>query len=351
MRSSASFAIFFLSTPCLAYHLFNSRDPVVRPIIEQCRADMPNEAERSACYGILRCILNEVPSDYTARWSAGASILAFIPTIVALMSNSITEISSTADESTTLAVILSLSSVTAFTSRFGDMPTRSSNTFFQDHSQAVTHLQNAWSNIHSWMIETERRGSSRWWQGRTIPYSTFCLVLLVLSAGIWYEVYEISTFGIVVNACPVKVNMGLWVGMSQLLSLLNVACRHQFFDIRRTSFRFRSTLSKRAQPFSIVLRSPRTTTLRWTLQTSTAIASFALYTYGTVILASTTLIPASDAIRAMVVLTASAGFGRLIGYWAASPSRTGNRIIVVDVPAECMEDFHKLVQEKAKANE
>lgn len=351
MRFQIVFLLSVATMPCLAYHLFNSRDPVVRPIIEQCRANTPNEHERSACYAILRCVLDKVPSDYTARWSAGASILAFIPTVVALMSNSITEISSTADKSSTLAVILSLSSVTAFISRFEDAPTRSSHTFFHnDHNRNTEHLQSAWTTIHRLMIDKERRRHSSSWRGRNAQCCAFCVVLLVLGAGIWYEVYQISKYGILVNACPIKVNVGLWVGLSQLLALVNVACRGYFFDIRKTAFRFRSLQSKPSPSFCIILRSPRTTTLRWTLQTSTAIASFVLYTYGTVILASTTLIPASDAIRAMVVLTASAGFGRLVGYWAASPSTTGNRIIVVDVPAEYLDDFQKLVREKARAN-
>ncbi|KAK4692029.1 hypothetical protein P7C71_g5096, partial [Lecanoromycetidae sp. Uapishka_2] len=188
-----------------------NRDSVVRQIIEQCRANITNEHEQSTCYPILRCVLDTVPSDYTARWSAGASILAFIPTIVALMSNSINEISSTADESTALAVILSLSSVTSFISRLGDAPTRSSNTFFNHHNQDIVHLETAWSNIHKLMLEKERHGHSRWWRERKTQSFAFCLVLLILSAGIWYEVYEISKFGILVNACPVKINVGVWV--------------------------------------------------------------------------------------------------------------------------------------------
>lgn len=190
-----------------------------------------------------------------------------------------------------------------------------------------------------------------------------CIVLLILSLGIWYEVYETAKYGIVVNACPIKMNVGLWVGLSQLLALLNVAFRHRLLDIRTISLspqilpsrglesrKLSRALLKPTEPFKIVLRSPRTSTLRWILQTATAVASFTLYTYGTVILASTTLIPASDAIRAMVVLAASAGFGRLVGYWAALPSRTGSRRIVVSVPAEYLEDFHKLVLEKAGAH-
>lgn len=41
---------------------------------------------------------------------------------------------------------------------------------------------------------------------------------------------------------------------------------------------------------------------------------------------------ASDAVRAMVIMTISAGFGRLVGSWILGSSRTGKRIFLVDVP-------------------
>ena len=104
-----------------------------------------------------------------------------------------------------------------------------------------------------------------------------------------------------------------------------------------------------SEPLNIILRSPRNPLLRWLVQTFTAIASLTLYTYGTVILASMTLIPASDAIRAMTVLAISAGIARLIGYWAASPSKRGNGFMMIDVPPDCMAGFFALIAEKAAA--
>ncbi len=83
---------------------------------------------------------------------------------------------------------------------------------------------------------------------------------------------------------------------------------------------------------TVVLRSHRDTFLRWLLKTFTALASCILYTYGTVLLASMTLIPASDAIRAMVMSTISAGLGRLAVCWFTSPRRKRSQIIAVDVP-------------------
>ena len=116
------FVVFSYGTPSLCYRTFNSRDAVGRSVIEACRAQLPNE--KAQCYKMLQCVIDNVPSDFTARWSAGASILAFIPTIVGLMSNSINEITSMADESRFLAVALSITSVTAFISRLEDGPTR-----------------------------------------------------------------------------------------------------------------------------------------------------------------------------------------------------------------------------------
>ena len=106
---------------------------------------------------------------------------------------------------------------------------------------------------------------------------------------------------------------------------------------------------KASEPLTVILRSSRNPLLRLLVQTVTAIASLTLYTYGTVILASMTLIPASDAIRAMTVLAISAGIARLIGYWAASPSKRGNGFMMIDVPPDCMAGFYALISEKAAA--
>ena len=67
-----------------------------------------------------RCIFEGVFSNYPARWSAGASILAFIPTIVVLMSNNIDEVTAFAKEPIFLAITISLSSVTIFSSPLED---------------------------------------------------------------------------------------------------------------------------------------------------------------------------------------------------------------------------------------
>ena len=181
-----------------------------------------------------------------------------------------------------------------------------------------------------------------WWQSRKTHIYALSFIAFILGVGIWYEVYEISRYGIVTFACPVKVNIGVWVGLSQLLCLANLLGRPVLFDIRTIHPRARN-----AVPGSlIVLRCPRDTSLRWVFQTFTAITSFFLYAYGTVLLASMTLIPASDGVRALVVLTASAGFGRLVGYWLTRPRRRGRQILVIDVPPDCLSDFASSIIEQ-----
>lgn len=106
--------LFAFSQLSLTYYLFQSKYPAVEPKIEEYRAKWPNE--RTMCGQMLRCTINGVPGDYPARWSAGASILAFIPTIVGLMSNSVDEITAIAEVSIFLAINISLSSVTVFSS-------------------------------------------------------------------------------------------------------------------------------------------------------------------------------------------------------------------------------------------
>ncbi len=99
---------------------FLSRDAIVRQVISNCTAvlpSLPRIAEESECQVVLGCILDSVKAAVQGRWSAGASILAFIPTIVAMTSNSVEEVVLTSEESLLLAVLLCLCSVTVLTTR------------------------------------------------------------------------------------------------------------------------------------------------------------------------------------------------------------------------------------------
>ena len=216
--------------PTLCYYHFDSRDSVVSSVIEKCMLEVPNK--KGECYNILRCIIDKAPSDYSARWSSGASILAFIPTIAALLSNSINEVSSIADESVLLAVALSLSSVTAFNYRFRDKNTASSDTIFAESSLDSDRSYEAWVKLKNIVLNAEGEGGMPWWRRWMTRNYAMCVVLYALSALVWYEVYQIAKYGIMTFACPIKVNVGIWVGLSQLLVLLNVGCRHCGLDVR-----------------------------------------------------------------------------------------------------------------------
>ena len=339
--------IFSFGTPSFCYRIFDSRDAHVRSVIEACRAHVPYE--KAQCYELLRCILDSVPSDFTARWSAGSSILAFIPTIVGLMSNSINEITSIADESVVLAIALSITSITAFFRRFGDGTGRSTGTFLEEQGGKEFRVQAALSILRDAMSRT--RKSLPWWRRSGMHIHVLSLVAITLGAMIWYEVYEVTRYGIITFACPVKVNIGIWVGLSQMLCLANLSARSVLFDTRTVHFRAGEAALHPAGSFPyvkgslLVIRCPRDTCMRWVFQTFTAIASIVLYAYGTVLLASTTLVPASDAIRAMVVVTAGAGFGRMVLYWWSRPERRGRHVIVVDVPSDYVADFASSILE------
>ena len=63
-------------------HEFHSRDAHVSAVIAQCEAEihLPFPTGDTLCQATLGCILRSVGAYTAARWSAGASILAFIPT-------------------------------------------------------------------------------------------------------------------------------------------------------------------------------------------------------------------------------------------------------------------------------
>jgi hypothetical protein len=92
-------AVAALATPTTSL-FFQSRDATVRSVIQTCSTQVGSG--RRNCYEMLSCVIDWLPSSYAARWSAGASILAFAPTIVGLMSNSVQEVAAVAEESTLL---------------------------------------------------------------------------------------------------------------------------------------------------------------------------------------------------------------------------------------------------------
>lgn len=347
--------LFAVSQPSLAYYLFQSKYSVVEPVIEGCRAMWPNE--RTMCGQMLRCTIDGVLSDYPARWSAGASILAFIPTIVGLMSNSVDEVTAIAEESIFLAIAISLSSVTTFSSRFGDKIT-SVNLGYQD--LAPEYLQAARDSIIE-SIKNNTQKHSQGWRNTRTQDTLIGTAMIGISTLIWYELFQVTRYGIVTFACPVKVNVFLWAMIGQILTLLNIFLRHHSYvyskiHLKTLNGRARRTRNEPMVDSSeseyqvgnvvIVLRCVRSTWQRRAIQFVTAVLSFSVYTFGTVVLASMTLFEAADALRVVVVVSINAGVGRVVGYWAISSFRKGKKAILIDVSAAHIEKLSEIISEE-----
>ena len=315
----------------------------------------PNE--KTMCGQMLRCTIDGVYSDYPARWSAGASILAFIPTIVGLMSNSVDEVAAIAEESIFLAIAVSLSSVTTFSSRLGDKIT-SVDLGYQD--VAPEYLQAARDSIIE-SIKNNRQKHSRGWRNTRLQDALIGTAMIGISTLIWYELFQVTRYDIVTFACPVKVNVFLWALLGQVLTLLSIFLRHHSYDyrkihIKRLNGRARRTLTEpmidspevedEIGNVTIVLRCLRSTWQRRALQFFIAVASFSFYTFGTVVLASMTLFEAADALRIVVVVSVNAGVGRVVGYWAISSLRKGKKAILVDVPAIHIDILSEMINEE-----
>ena len=351
------FGLILQAEPSICYYIFNSRDALVSSVIDECRRQIVDERDHLQCYTMLGCILNKVPVEYTARWSAGANILGFLPTMVALMSNSIDEMAFVADESVFLAIALSVSSIATFNSRFGHNTKRLSDSLFDEQISSATLLETVSMRIHDLASQSWRRGPL--WHHHKVQSGILGFVVIGIGAGVWYEVLEITKYGVVVFACPIKDNIAIWVGLSQLLAFGNIVLRKVIFgnyviqlDPRKCYPRGRA----RVAPFDVkdgertscrlVLRYARYPRQQRLLRSFNALASFALYAYGTVILASVTLVPASDAIRAMAVTAACGGFGRLAASFYNSYWRRRSQVVVLEVPFNRIEDLKSTIENR-----
>ena len=352
-------AFFFVSfsQPSLAYQLFQSKYPAIQPVIEACQIKWPDLNIKGVCALMLRCTIDGSPSDYPARWSAGASILAFIPTIVGLMSNSVDEVTAVAEESKFLAIAVSLSSVTTFSSRLGDKIT-SVKLGYQD--VAPEYLHAARESILE-LINSNTQKHSRGWRNTRTQDAVIGIVLIGASTSIWYELFQVTRYGIVTFACPVKVNVLLWAALGQTLTLLSIFLRCYSYEyrkihIKRWNGRARRTLTEptidspktenQAGYVVIVLRCLRSSWQRRALQLVTAVLSFSIYTFGTTVLASMTLFEAADALRVVVIVSVNAGLGRVVGYWAISSIRKGKKAILIDVSAAHIDRLSEIIGEE-----
>lgn len=184
---------------------FHSRDAYVRGEIASCEgnvlAQTPSPVtDGSQCQPMLKCILNTVDQATQARWSAGASILAFIPATAALMSNSIDDVVLVSEESGLLALALCLCSFTAFLPRFGGERNRHEST-----ASIKEELRHRIKRAYERRDSTPKRRSLRW------PHRDVLgaiVALLVACCGlIWYPTVMILRNGVVVFSCEPQVHI------------------------------------------------------------------------------------------------------------------------------------------------
>jgi len=87
--------VLLLTTVVSACRKFHSRDSQVRAVIANYTTivdSQPHVLEENRCQQTLECILSAVHTAITGGWNAGSSILAFIPPVMASMSNSIDDL-------------------------------------------------------------------------------------------------------------------------------------------------------------------------------------------------------------------------------------------------------------------
>jgi hypothetical protein len=187
--------------------------------------------ENVACSTFYRCVLYQATADYPSYWSAAASILAFIPTIVGLLSNSIEEVVAIADESPALALLLALSSTTSFSSRFANSELLN---IFDQHPDYIETAQKTIMDLVAGSLHQDRRGRARrCFENNTVHMVGVTIILFTCASGVWYSVWKLTRYGCVVWACPIRFHTSLWVALSQILVVLNIALRPFLFHTER----------------------------------------------------------------------------------------------------------------------
>ena len=333
---------------------FYSRDRNVRKIIETCNsaAHDPQQPHQTQCQASLQCILSAVDPYRSARWSAGASILAFIPTIVGLMSNSIDEVVLAAEESPLLAYLLCLCTVTTFTSRFGE---RRTDDYSMSKEAVLSSVERQLDELRKKVSRVDQSRASSLL--RTVSMTLLPILLAACAVAVWYSIAQITTYGVVVFACSIQLNPIIWAGVTQVVCISSLWLRRytiQCYVVKLQSrseyrkpdkaddrrvfsrllevFRGNSQLGSSGSTGTLVLRSFNDSMVAQGIRLGSSVLSFCLYAFGTAILAGMTMVPASDSIRVMVLIAASAGIGRMVGIWATAPRGRWRKVVVIDVP-------------------
>lgn len=323
---------------------FRSRDADVQLIIAPCEQDIQLETltAKIPCQATLGCILRRVGAYTTARWSGGASILAFIPTITGVMSNSIAEVVQIVEEDTVLAVMLGLSSVTVFASWFGSGREQYPRTAESILEYVTTRIERT--------VESSKTEGLKALKKRRFALCLACGVLLAACFAVWFPATVILRNGVVVFSCPQQIHIPIWIGLGQILVVVHVLLRRFCFE--RTTIRFRplqratqsgQTPASIMESFEhfIILRSPKHGIVSRSLHGITSVLTFALYAFATAVLGATTMFTASDAVWCMVLFAFAAGMGRIVANFAIEDYIRCRRTIVVDVPQKQLDAVKK----------
>lgn len=137
----------------------------------------------------------------------------------------------------------------------------------------------------------------------------------------------------------------LGIALAQLLPLCNVLLKSVNMRAEKISL-CRTTTSTVPQtwPQTVVLRHPSKDMLPQAIRAITSVLSLALYAYATAVLGGMTMIPASDAVRAMVMIAANAGVGRIIGSYTIMQDHNWKTAVVIDVAPWQIKDLKSYVE-------
>lgn len=330
--------------------------------------------EDGFCTTFLRCVLFQATDDYPSYWSSSANILAFIPTIVALLSNSIEEIVTISYESHMLALFLALSSTSTFNSRFTN-PEQSPIFEHQDGYVVAAH-RSVLIRVQKILHHNRENNERKWYMNEKFHMHVATLALIICAGGIWFSVWTLTRYGCVVWSCSSRVHVSLWVALSQALVVLNIAFRSSVFRTEQITLRILNnqregtttpepkpphprqrhvpTPERQERPLDgparhliIILRCHRRGWERWIVQIISSIISFALYTFSTVALAGMALIWPNNAVYIMAIFSVAGGAGRLVGYWASSALRLGKTVISFDIPETHIDNLRERLENEA----
>lgn len=78
-------AIFLQPVQAFQRYISDPTDAVVRDISDACGANNQSNFASGNCPSLLRCVLDEIPSDIAAGFQSGGNIASLVPTILALI--------------------------------------------------------------------------------------------------------------------------------------------------------------------------------------------------------------------------------------------------------------------------